>query len=254
MNEQKTKRHDHHNYTNTMYIVMPNLHGMVTLKIIIICIAVFVIQKLLDLLGIWSYQASYSILGLSRNGLVYGRIWQVLTSPFLHFGIQHLVFNMLCLAFLGGDLEQYLGKGKYIVFSLICALAGSFGFILFGTETSIGAGYSGVIFGIFAASAIIWPNRIILMFWLFPMKMRWAMLIFTLMAIFLLVQPGKDAIAQSAHLGGAIAGLICIAIWKKSYIRKEQDINNNIQALRSSNRKEKRRKDRKSIIRVPDEL
>jgi len=255
MNKQETKRYDQQQHgTHVMSIVMPNLQGTATLWIIIACVALFVIKTLLNLLGIWLYQASYSVLGLSRNGLAHGMIWQVLTSPFLHFGIQHLVFNMLSLAFFGGDVEQYLGRGKYIVFSLICALTGSIGFLLFGTATSIGAGYSGVIYGLLAASAVLWPNRTIRMFWLFPIKMKWAMLIFGLMLLFLTVQPGKDAIAQSAHLGGAVAGLIYITIWKHWHTQQKQNISDNIQASQTSDTKQKRRKNESATIRVPDEL
>lgn len=255
MNKQETERYDQQQHgTHVMSIAMPNLQGTVTLWIIIACVALFVIQALLNLLGIWLYQASYSILGLSRNGLAHGMIWQVLTSPFLHFGLQHLLFNMLSLAFFGGGVEQYLGRGKYIVFSLICALTGSIGFLLFGTATSIGAGYSGVIYGILAASAVLWPNRIIRLFWFFPIKLKWAMLIFGLMLLFLTVQPGKDAIAQSAHLGGAVAGLIYITIWKHWHTQQKQNISDNIRASQPSDTKQKMRKSRSTTIRVPDEL
>jgi membrane associated rhomboid family serine protease len=255
MNKQKTKRYGQQQHgAHVMFIAVPDLHGTVTSWIIVACVVVFVIHVLLNLWGIWLYQASYSFLGLSRSGLAHGRVWQVFTSPFLHFGIQHLVFNMLSLAFFGGDVEQRLGRGKYIVFSLICALTGSIGFLLFGTATSIGAGYSGVIYGILAAAAVLWPNRVIRMFWFFPMKMKWAMLILGLMGLFLAVQPGKDAIAQSAHLGGAVAGLIYITIWKHWHAQQNQNIGGNILTLQPSDTKQKRPKNRSTTIRVPDEL
>ena len=46
--------------------------------------------------------------------------WRLLTSVFMHFGVEHLANNMLILFVLGDNLERALGKVKYAVFYLVC--------------------------------------------------------------------------------------------------------------------------------------
>ena len=51
-----------------------------------------------------------------------GEYWRLLTAMFMHFGIQHIVNNMLILFVLGDNLERALGKVKYLIFYLICGI------------------------------------------------------------------------------------------------------------------------------------
>lgn len=69
-----------------------------------------------------------------------------------------------------------------------------------------------VTFLVMAACAIFWPNRTICMFYLFPMKMKWAVLVMALMSLFLAVEPGADAVAHAAHLAGAAAAFVYVRI------------------------------------------
>lgn len=77
--------------------------------------------------------------------------WRLLTAMFMHFGIQHIVNNMLILFVLGGTLERALGKVKYLLFYLICGI-GANGVCLWSSlyrdELTVSAGASGAIFGV----------------------------------------------------------------------------------------------------------
>lgn len=77
--------------------------------------------------------------------------WRLLTSVFMHFGIRHIVNNMLILFVLGDNLERALGKIRYLIFYLICGI-GANGICLFTSlfeeELSVSAGASGAIFGV----------------------------------------------------------------------------------------------------------
>ena len=234
---------------STIAIAIPNLRNSITMWVIYICASLYLSLAVLNLLNIWGYGAAYSYLGLSWAGISNGFIWQFISSPFVHGDIQHLVFNMLALAFLGGDIEQRLGRKRYIRFSVICALAGMTGYLLLGSASVPCIGYSGVIYGILAASAILYPDRIIRMFWVFPMKMKWAMVILGMMALFMTIQPGQDRIAHSAHLFGALAGYVYI---KLSQRPGRQKSNNQPKQCLSSKRNTP--KSKQPPIRVPDEL
>lgn len=81
-----------------------------------------------------------------------GEYYRLITSVFMHFGIRHLLNNMLVLFVLGDNLERALGKIKYILFYLLCGIgANLFSLVLdIGTEGyhTVSAGASGAIFGV----------------------------------------------------------------------------------------------------------
>lgn len=235
-----------------IYIAMPNLQGTVTLWVIIGCVGIYVTLALLNLLEVWSKQASNFCLGLSWIGLLNGMVWQIVTSPLLHLNVLHLVFNMLVLAFLGVGVEQRMGRLDYVVFSFTCALAGSAGFLMLSHIQTIGAGYSGVVFGVITACAIFWPDRIIRVFYFFPMKMKWAILLMALTELFLTIESSEDAIAHTAHLGGAVVGFVYIKFWLYQETRKQSiDVTEQKVSWPSS---KNRKKKKIPAIRVPDEL
>ncbi len=77
--------------------------------------------------------------------------WRLLTSAFLHFGLEHLFSNMIILAFIGDNLERALGKVQYLIFYLLCAVgsgAVSYGVNMLTGDNVVSAGASGAIFGV----------------------------------------------------------------------------------------------------------
>ncbi len=112
----------------------------------------------LDLTGS-SENAEYML----RHGAMYvpyvldGEYYRLFTAIFMHFGISHLVNNMLVLFLLGNHLERALGKVKYLLFYLGCGIGAnlvSVGYdifmeINFGIPmNTVSAGASGAIFGV----------------------------------------------------------------------------------------------------------
>ena len=91
--------------------------------------------------------ASYCVHGPSiRNGEYY----RLLTGIFLHGSIWHLGFNCYALYSVGSQIENYLGRFKYIIIYLFAGIIGSlFSMSFSGTAASIGA--SGAIFGLMGA-------------------------------------------------------------------------------------------------------
>ena len=103
-----------------------------------------------------------------EHGAMYGpfvlrghEYYRLLTSMFMHFGINHIVNNMLVLFVLGDNLERALGRIKYLVFYLVCGVgANVFSMIVSINDyepavsagasgaISVGAGASGAIFGV----------------------------------------------------------------------------------------------------------
>ena len=77
--------------------------------------------------------------------------YRLLTAVFMHFGINHIMNNMLVLFFLGDNLERALGRVKYLIFYLLCGVgANVISMMVNMSEYSyrVSAGASGAIFGV----------------------------------------------------------------------------------------------------------
>ena len=184
----------------------------VTLALIVANAAVFALQipfrlaagpTALDLvtewLGLWPAEALRS-----------GCVWQFVTYGFVHsVDILHIVFNMLLLFWFGRDVELLFGRRKYFSFYFGAIIFGGLCFALtyaFSPKNVVAVGASGAVMAVLVAAAIHWPNRILLLFLLIPVKLVYAVLIFVLMDLYWLFFSISPNIAVSAHLGGAAWG------------------------------------------------
>jgi GlpG protein len=86
------------------------------------------------------------------SGIRHGQIWRLVTPVFLHGGLPHLVFNMLCLYALGGQIEVRLGSRLLAVVALASAMAANLGQLSFTGPSFVGM--SGVVYGLFGFSWI----------------------------------------------------------------------------------------------------
>ena len=77
-------------------------------------------------------------------------------------------------------------------------------------------GASGSIFGLLLAFGMMFPNSMIYMYFLFPIKAKWFVVLYGAMELFFAIKPGQDDnIAHYAHLGGMLFGFILIKIWNR---------------------------------------
>ncbi len=80
-----------------------------------------------------------------------GEIWRLFTSVFMHFGVEHLLQNMLILLLIGSRLEKITGSIRYLLLYMgsgLAASAASYFFTLAGDPYTVSAGASGAIFGV----------------------------------------------------------------------------------------------------------
>jgi len=172
--------------------------------LIIINVAIFV---LFYMGGGPLQRAGAAYLALSATGAIkYFLITQVFTYMFVHFGTMHVLFNMLGLWFFGVPIEQGWGTRRFVKFYLYCGLAAGICVLLVnmlvGDWNTPTIGASGAIFGVLVAFGVLYPEAIILMFFLFPMKAKYAVMIYV--AVELLATFGPNTgVSTVAHLGGA---------------------------------------------------
>lgn len=132
-----------------------------------------------------------------------GEFYRLITSAFLHIGIIHLLCNMYCLYIVGSQIESFYGKIKYIIIYLFSALCG--GLLSIATSSSISAGASGAIFGLFGSLLYFgYHYRVylgsVMKSQLIPLILLNLCLGFAL--------PGID---NAAHIGGLIGGVLISA-------------------------------------------
>ncbi|MBK9169847.1 MAG: rhomboid family intramembrane serine protease [Bryobacterales bacterium] len=137
-------------------------------------------------------------------------IWQLFTYMFLHAGVWHILFNMLALWMFGTDIERQWGTRQFIRYYFICGVgAGLCDVALnaflgnWGVRT---VGASGAVYGLLLAFGVLYPNREILVYFLFPIKAKYLVMIFGAIA-FLGSLRINSGVSHVAHLGGMLFGL-----------------------------------------------
>ncbi len=160
---------------------------------------------------------------LSPADVIYHfKIWQLVSYMFLHdpSGIMHILFNMIFLWMFGVELEREWGTREFLKFYFITGIgAGIFNLIL-SPATTIGA--SGAIYGVMLAYALRWPNRMIYIYFLFPVKIKYFVGFLALLQFFSTFGPYSDGIAHAAHLGGIVVGYVYLKYWHLFYKLKTQ--------------------------------
>lgn len=138
------------------------------------------------------------------------RVWQLVTCALLHFDLMHLLFNLLGIWIFGRLVEERLGTRRYLAFALGTVLAASLGFLLWARiehERWPMMGISGLDFGLIVLCAFWYPRLPMLFLFVLPVPLWAGALLFVAIELFLLLEmPG--GIAHSAHLGGALYGLL----------------------------------------------
>jgi len=178
--------------------------------LIIANVSVFLLQNIIAAAFRFPIAA---ILGLNANAVLHGMVWQLATYMFLHLDLMHILWNMFALWMFGRDIEQTGGTRSFLslyFFSGVGAGLLSFLTSLGSNTTTIGA--SGAIFGILVAFGMMFPNRIVLVFFMFPMRARNFVILFGLLELYMTVSAGAygGGIARFAHLGGILFGYIYV--------------------------------------------
>jgi membrane associated rhomboid family serine protease len=138
-------------------------------------------------------------------------IWQPATYLFIHANFWHILWNMLALWLFGRDLEQTWGTRRFLKFYFFCGIGAGFSVVaanyFFGDPNSATIGASGAIYGILLASAVLWPDRVILFNFLIPLKMKYYVAIIGLIALFQSWNLNSN-VSNIAHLTGMLWAFI----------------------------------------------
>lgn len=147
--------------------------------------------------------------------------WQLITYQFMHGSFSHILFNMFSLWMFGMEIENFWGSKKFLYFYLLCGVAAGLCHMfispLLGVSAAPTIGASGAIYGVLAAFALLFPNRLIFLYFFIPIKAKYLITIMIVME-FMLIDSANSGIAHLAHLGGALAGFIFILADKNTHV------------------------------------
>ena len=147
------------------------------------------------------------ILGLSPE-TVWPLIWQPLTYMFVHGDFWHVAINMLVLFLFGSELENIWGRHGFIKYYLITGIGSGLVWLVFQSFSSIPAyliGASGAVYGILTAYGLMFPNRIVYIYFLFPVRVKYFVMILGGIAFFSSLGSHSN-ISHLTHLSGMIIG------------------------------------------------
>jgi membrane associated rhomboid family serine protease len=155
-------------------------------------------------------------------------VWlTLLTSMFMHGGLAHLLGNMLYLWIFGDNVEDDLGRGRFLIFYLVCGVLAGLAHVM--TTVVLKAnpyipslGASGAISGVLAAYLVLHPQRRVNVLFFYSVAQVPAIVAIGLWFVFQLISglgmlgaaSQAGGVAYGAHIGGFIAGFVLVKLFQ----------------------------------------
>ena len=206
---------------------------VVTYAIIAINVLVFIQQLALSPEELHHFFAHYGVVPARLQ------LTDLFTSLFLHGGFMHLIGNMWFLWIYGDNVEDVLGRVKYLAFYLTCGIAGSLAQVAADPGTSIpNIGASGAIAGVMGAYLLKFPHaRVLTLIPLFVVFFTRELPAYVILIYWFVLQffAGVGTLAESstgatggiaffAHVGGFLMGMLLIKVLpsREAYWRRPE--------------------------------
>ncbi len=206
----------------------------VSWTILVICITIFLSQQLMSFHEEEAFILSYGMIPsvvFQIEELPYKLkkihpYFTLVSSMFLHGGWFHLLGNMAYLYIFGDNIEDSMGKSRFVIFYILCGVFAAFSQAIIDINSVIPMiGASGAISGILGGYLVLYPTAKIRVFFWFLIFIRTfnipAMYViggWIFLQFFNLGDSSSNNIAYAAHIGGFIAGIILIMFLKKIII------------------------------------
>jgi membrane associated rhomboid family serine protease len=151
----------------------------------------------------------------------------VFTSMFMHGSLLHLGGNMLFLWIFGGNIEDSMGRGRFVVFYLLGGVAALLAQVAIDPDATVPTvGASGAIAAVLGGYAVLYPRArvvtlifIIIIFTIVELPALVVLGLWFLLQLLYgasdLAEPlgGSGGVAYFAHIGGFIFGLVLIKLF-----------------------------------------
>jgi len=208
--------------------------SVVTAFFIAVNIVVFIYELLLGAGEREAFVSSFSLIPqrlFSQAAAAQGAVpveATMFTSMFMHGGFLHIAGNMLYLWIFGNNVEDSMGRMRFIVFYFLCGIIAAYSHALANASSAVPMiGASGAISGVLGAYLMLYPRARVLTLVAFGLYVRTvelpAMFVlgfwFVLQFLSALVSAGTgEGVAWYAHVGGFVAGMALIGLFKRKKV------------------------------------
>lgn len=157
----------------------------------------------------------FDLFGLIPEQLVFHRwVWQPFTYLFLHGSLWHLIFNLFALWMFGMPVEAQWGEVEFLKYYFLCGFGAALTSTLMGPHSTIPViGASGSVYGLLVAFAMLYPDAVVYLYFLIPVKAAHMAILFGALEFFAGATGSTPGIARFAHLGGMVTGYLYIRWW-----------------------------------------
>jgi membrane associated rhomboid family serine protease len=205
---------------------------VITLILIALNVVVFLSQVLLgpqaaarhaSLYGLIPWEITHGVARVPHPVPLYGTL---LTSMFVHGGLLHIAGNMLYLWIFGNNVEDAMGRARFLVFYFLCGVGGALAHWMVNPLSTIPmVGASGAVSGVLGAYLFLHPSARILTLVIFGWFIRVLEIpAGVVLGFWIVVQlvngwvtfgGQSGGVAWFAHMGGLAAGLVCLPFFKR---------------------------------------
>jgi membrane associated rhomboid family serine protease len=147
-------------------------------------------------------------------------LWQPFTYLFVHGGFMHLLFNLFALWMFGMPVEAQWGQTEFLKYYLLCGLGAAAATIAMAPHSAVPViGASGSVYGMLVAFAMLYPDAVVYLYFLIPVKAAHMAILFGLIEFFAGTTGSNPGVARFAHLGGMVTGYLYIRWWWVAKLR-----------------------------------
>lgn len=206
---------------------------LITYALIATNILVFLFQTMLGTVN-ESFVYQFALIPAQiTSSLSLGNLTDIFTSMFMHAGFTHIIGNMLYLWIFGDNIEDSMGKGRFILFYLLGGTVASLVHITTNPSSTIPTvGASGAIAAVLGAYLVLYPRQRVVT--LIPLGFflrvtmlpagivlgAWFLLQF-FQGVVTLGGPDVGGVAFWAHIGGFVSGVLLAKVFEKRQAQEE---------------------------------
>ena len=187
----------------------PAIKALIVVNAAVFAVSLFVGEQFLQLFG------------LVPERVLHDRwIWQPASYLFIHGGFMHLFFNLFALWMFGMPVEAQWGKTEFLKYYFICGLGAAAASIAVNPHSLVPVvGASGPIYGLLVAFAMLYPDSVVYVYFLIPVKAAHMAILFGVLEFFAGATGATPGIARFAHLGGMVTGYLYLRWWWTAKIK-----------------------------------
>lgn len=189
----------------------PAIRLLITANIAVFVLSYVVGGKFYDLFGL-----------VSEHVLADRWVWQLVTYLFIHGSFFHLLFNLFALWMFGMPVERQYGQKGFLKYYFICGLGAAAASVALSPHSTIPViGASGSVYGLLVAFAMLYPDAVVYLYFLIPVRAAHMAILFGLIEFFAGATSATPGVARFAHLGGMVTGYLYIRWWNTIKLRSK---------------------------------